>query len=99
MQDSKVDIASRDITANLPYIEGAHLVFDHHFQPGEMAVFDIHRILHARRSFNPNAGERWIQQLSVDREAFHSLFRQLAEYQQRFDLSHWEPDAGVLSQP
>lgn len=31
MQDGKVDIGPRDITTNLPYVPGAHMVFDHHF--------------------------------------------------------------------
>jgi nanoRNase/pAp phosphatase (c-di-AMP/oligoRNAs hydrolase) len=30
MQDGKVPISERDITTNLPYVAGAHLVFDHH---------------------------------------------------------------------
>lgn len=30
MQDGKIEITSRDITTNLPYVEQAHLVFDHH---------------------------------------------------------------------
>lgn len=30
MQDGKVDITSRDITTNLPYVPAAHLAFDHH---------------------------------------------------------------------
>ena len=30
MQDGKVAITKRDITTNLPYVDGAHLVFDHH---------------------------------------------------------------------
>ena len=30
MQDGKVSISNRDITTNLPYVDGAHLVFDHH---------------------------------------------------------------------
>jgi nanoRNase/pAp phosphatase (c-di-AMP/oligoRNAs hydrolase) len=30
MQDGIVPISERDITTNLPYVEGAHLVFDHH---------------------------------------------------------------------
>ncbi len=31
MQDGKVEITDRDITTNLPYVEGVHLAFDHHF--------------------------------------------------------------------
>ncbi len=30
MQDGKVEISDRDITTNLPYVEGAYMVFDHH---------------------------------------------------------------------
>lgn len=30
MQDGKIEITAKDITTNLPYVEGAHLVFDHH---------------------------------------------------------------------
>lgn len=30
MQDGKIEISSSDITTNLPYVNGAHLVFDHH---------------------------------------------------------------------
>lgn len=30
MQDRKIAITKRDITTNLPYVQGAHLVFDHH---------------------------------------------------------------------
>jgi len=30
MQDGKIDIGPMDITTNLPYVDGAHLVFDHH---------------------------------------------------------------------
>ena len=30
MQDGKIEIGGRDITTNLPYVEGVHLCFDHH---------------------------------------------------------------------
>ncbi|HAZ47957.1 MAG TPA: exopolyphosphatase [Cyanobacteria bacterium UBA11369] len=31
MQDGKIQVTSRDITTNLPYVEGVGLAFDHHF--------------------------------------------------------------------
>ncbi|MFT7555510.1 MAG: gamma-butyrobetaine dioxygenase [Planctomycetota bacterium] len=73
--------------------------FERQLEAGEMVIFDNHRVMHARRAFDAAAGERWLQQLSVDREEFHSQFRQLAESLQRDDLSCWETDAGALSQP
>lgn len=30
MQDGKVEVTDRDITTNLPYVDGVHLAFDHH---------------------------------------------------------------------
>ncbi|HEY2134271.1 MAG TPA: exopolyphosphatase [Xanthobacteraceae bacterium] len=30
MQDGKIAISERDITTNLPYVQGCHLAFDHH---------------------------------------------------------------------
>jgi nanoRNase/pAp phosphatase (c-di-AMP/oligoRNAs hydrolase) len=30
MQDGVIEITSRDITTNLPYVEGVHIAFDHH---------------------------------------------------------------------
>jgi nanoRNase/pAp phosphatase (c-di-AMP/oligoRNAs hydrolase) len=30
MQDGKVEVTARDITTNLPYVDGVHLAFDHH---------------------------------------------------------------------
>ena len=30
MQDGKVEVTSRDILTNLPYVPGCHLCFDHH---------------------------------------------------------------------
>lgn len=30
MQDGKVEVSARDITTNVPYVEGVHLAFDHH---------------------------------------------------------------------
>jgi nanoRNase/pAp phosphatase (c-di-AMP/oligoRNAs hydrolase) len=35
MQDGKIEITERDITTNLPYVETAHLSFDHHSSEAE----------------------------------------------------------------
>jgi nanoRNase/pAp phosphatase (c-di-AMP/oligoRNAs hydrolase) len=35
MQDGKIEIGPRDITTNLPYVAGAHLIFDHHSSESE----------------------------------------------------------------
>lgn len=79
-------------------IYSPYRLFEHLLRPGEMVIFDNHRVLHARRSFDPCSGERWLQHLSVDREEFHNQFRQLAALLKRDEYSNWEPDAGVLSQ-
>lgn len=44
MQDGKVEITSRDITTNLPYVPGAHLVFDHHSS-------ELHRVGETPRNY------------------------------------------------
>lgn len=47
MQDGKVEVNSRDITTNLPFVPGVHLAFDHHLSetlrnPGERTNHIIH---------------------------------------------------------
>ncbi|NJK34644.1 MAG: exopolyphosphatase [Oscillatoriales cyanobacterium SM2_2_1] len=39
MQDGKIEVSEQDITANLPYVPGVHLAFDHHFSES-LRVFD-----------------------------------------------------------
>lgn len=39
VQDGKVEVCDRDILTNLPYVEGAYLVFDHHMSE-TMRVYD-----------------------------------------------------------
>ncbi|MEM7293911.1 MAG: TauD/TfdA family dioxygenase [Pseudomonadota bacterium] len=73
------------------------LEFECHLQAGDLAIFDNHRILHARRAFDSATGSRWMQQLSVDREEFHNTFRQLIDQLGDEELRLWQPDAGTLS--
>jgi gamma-butyrobetaine dioxygenase len=47
-------------------------------QPGDLHVFDNHRVLHGRLAFDPLAGPRHLQQCSVNRDEFHNSLRILA---------------------
>jgi gamma-butyrobetaine dioxygenase len=46
---------------------------------GECLIFDNHRVLHARTSFEGASGIRHFRQCHVEREEFHSRFRLLGE--------------------
>lgn len=98
LPEDQIEPAYQALRALSEALYAPERIFERLLRPGDLAVFDNHRVLHARRSFDPEAGERHIQQVSVDREEFHNLFRQLAERLGRFDLANWEPDAGALSQ-
>jgi gamma-butyrobetaine dioxygenase len=98
LPEDGIEPAYRALRAFSAALYASERIFERLLQSGDMVAFDNHRVLHARRSFNPEAGERHIQQVSIDREEFHNVFRQLAERLGRFDLTNWEPDAGALSQ-
>jgi len=43
----------------------ASYAYERVFHAGECTIFDNHRVLHTRRSFDKSAGERWLQQVEV----------------------------------
>ena len=98
LPDNQVETAYQAMHDFAQCVYAEERVFEHLLKPGELVIFDNHRVLHARRAFDPAAGERWIQQLSVDREEFHNVYRQLAERLGDNSTKYWEPDAGLLSQ-
>ena len=52
--------------------------FHHQLQPGEMLVFDNHRVLHGRSEFDPSLAVRHLRSCNIDRDAVHSAFRTMA---------------------
>ena len=74
-----VEPAYRAIRAFAEELYREDLIYEHALAPGEIHIFDNHRVLHARAGFDPEAGPRRIQNCSVDREEFHNRLRQLAE--------------------
>ncbi len=49
MQDGKIDVSDNDISTNLPYVQGIHLCFDHHYSE------TIRNVSHKNHIINPNA--------------------------------------------
>ena len=74
-----IEPAYRALRAFAKELYADNLVYRHALAPGEMHVFDNHRVMHARESFDPELGPRRIQSCAVDREEFHNRLRQLAE--------------------
>ncbi len=73
MQDGKIEITSRDITTNLPYVPGAYLVFDHHLSETlriqskpENYIIDPHAPSAARVVYNYYGGAEKFTQISEE---------------------------------
>ena len=70
MQDGAVPITGRDITTNLPYVAGAHLVFDHHLSetvrndPAPNHVIDAHADSAARVVYDYYGGAQRFPRVS-----------------------------------
>ncbi|MWJ27568.1 DUF971 domain-containing protein [Halomonas sp. ZH2S] len=47
-------------------------------EPGQMIAFDNRRVLHGRRAFDPNSGQRHLQGTYLDRDMLESRLRVLA---------------------
>lgn len=52
---------------------------------GECVVFMNRRVLHSRRAFDANSGERWLKGTYVDIDAFDSKYRTLSVKHKRED--------------
>lgn len=46
-----------------------------HLRPGDLVVFDNHRVLHGRTAFSADLKRRFLRLCHVDRTEFHSRFR------------------------
>ena len=72
MQDGTVEVSSRDITTNLPYVEGVHLAFDHHESETLRVGKKVNHIIHpeapsaARVVFDYYGGAKHFPHVSDD---------------------------------
>jgi gamma-butyrobetaine dioxygenase len=58
-------------------------VFEFRLEEGECVMFDNRRMLHARRAFDSQAGDRWLKGAYVDDDVYYSRLRILENRQNR----------------
>jgi len=61
-------------------VNSERLIYRYLMQPGDLHVFDNHRVLHGRAGFDASTN-RHLQQCSVNRDEFHNRLRVLAAAQ------------------
>jgi nanoRNase/pAp phosphatase (c-di-AMP/oligoRNAs hydrolase) len=73
MQDGKIAVSDRDISANLPYVEGVHMAFDHHYSEtirvydsGDKHIIDPEAPSAARVIYNYFGGKFKFAKISQD---------------------------------
>ena len=54
-------------------------LYEYRLEEGECVIFDNRRVLHARRAFDAQKGERWLKGAYVDDDVFFSKLRVLQE--------------------
>jgi nanoRNase/pAp phosphatase (c-di-AMP/oligoRNAs hydrolase) len=88
MQDGIVPITDRDITTNLPYVEGAHLVFDHH---ASETLRNDERDNHVIDPDAPSAA-RVVYEYYGGRNAFPSVSEEMMEAVDKADSARFSID-------
>lgn len=89
MQDGKVDITSRDITTNLPYVAAAHLAFDHHLS--ETIRNTGERKNHIIEAETPSAA-RVVYNYYGGKEAFPSITDDMMDAVDKADSAQFSRD-------
>lgn len=78
LPEQHVEPVYRAIRKLWKIVNDAEMLHCYRMNPGDLHIFDNHRILHGRLAFDPQSGARHLQQCSVNRDEFHSSLRRLA---------------------
>jgi alpha-ketoglutarate-dependent taurine dioxygenase len=66
--------------------ESPENLFEYRYEAGDCVIFNNRRVLHGRREFDPETGERWLKGCYVDADVFNSKMRVLHD-----NLEPWDP--------
>ena len=88
MQDGKIEITEDDITTNLPYVDGVHIAFDHHFSE---TVRNEKKDNHIIIPEAPSAAEVVYQYYGGD-EKFPARFRDMMDAANKADAAQFSKE-------
>jgi gamma-butyrobetaine dioxygenase len=74
----QVEVYYRALHYLLQQSEDPELIMHLTLKPGDIAIFDNHRVLHGRTDLTVD-GQRWLQWVQIERGDFHSSLRILAD--------------------
>lgn len=60
-------------------------LFEYRYEAGDCVIFNNRRVLHGRREFDPETGERWLKGCYIDSDVFNSRMRVLHD-----ELEPWD---------
>ena len=60
-------------------VDNPNYQFQLRMSEGEVSIFQNRRVLHARKEFDPNSGDRWLKGAYVDLDTYKSKLRVLSE--------------------
>ncbi|KAI4194714.1 MAG: hypothetical protein LQ346_003634 [Caloplaca aetnensis] len=60
-------------------LEADEAIYEQRLDPGTAVIFDNRRVVHARKAFKDEGGERWLRGAYVDGDAWRSRWRVLRE--------------------
>ena len=75
LPDHMMEPVYKAIRAFWKIINSNEMKFQYLMQPGDLHIFDNHRVLHGRTAFDPSKAKRHLQQCSVNRDEFHNTLR------------------------
>ena len=78
LPDDRVEPVYRALRRFRDIVNDPALQYCYRMQPGDLHLFDNHRVLHGRLAFAADSGARHLQQCSVNRDEFHNNLRRLA---------------------
>ena len=78
LPEDRVEPVYRALRRFRDIVNDPALQFCYRLEPGDLHLFDNHRVLHGRLGFSADSGARHLQQCSVNRDEFHNNLRRLA---------------------